>query len=199
MHKITKPKRGITKYSHPNYGEVFYNNTRDDGMIVVCDSPNFKVTDNYYPLDPETLTEAVKQRVGLQSKVKPLSEKKKNEKQLLNEFYDQLILKMPYLCCECSKPLFAFNKFAKRSCCAHIFGKADFPKISTNELNIFYLPAEFLGGCGHHDAWDRLGAEHRTTMKVYKIALERFEKLKASMTDHEIIKAMTYLNLTYGN
>lgn len=173
-------------------GETAYmERDREDGTALI------RIGTMFEDVDTCDLKLAVKGRSGISNKPKVLNDKEKTEKQKLDEFYSRIALRMPYNCENCNQPLQAFNKFAKRSCAAHILPKSLFPSISTNEDNILFMGAGFLGGCHCHDTFDS-DANTRSKMKVFPIALERFEKLKQYLTNKEIIKANTYLSIEYG-
>lgn len=172
-------------------GETAYmERDREDGTALI------RIGTMFEDVDICDLKLAVKGRSGISNKSKVLNDKEKTEKQKLDEFYSRIALRMPYNCENCNQPLQAFNKFAKRSCAAHILPKSLFPSIATNEDNILFIGAGFLGGCHCHDTFDS-DANTRSKMKVFPIALERFEKLKQYLTDKELIKGYTYLNLKW--
>lgn len=172
---------------------VWIERDRQDGTALIRigkDEPVFEDVDVKY------LKPIKKVGPSIASKPKVLTEKEKTETQLLNEFFIEISLTMPYNCKECGKPLYAKNKFAKRCVSAHILPKAIFPSIATNKNNIFFLGTSIIGICHCHDTWDST-ADKRSKMKVYQLALERFELLKPFLNDKEIIQAYTYLNLEW--
>lgn len=182
--KSTKLKRGtIWLY---NGVEIVMERDRGDGTALIIMNEVFE------DVDIADLKPIPKGRSVISNKPKVLN----TDKQKLNEFYSQIALRMPYECENCGQKLQAFNKFAKRSCSAHIFPKSSFPSIAMNEDNILFMGAVMLGGCGCHNSWDS-SAYLRSKMKIYPIALERFKKLKEYLTPKEIIKASTYLNLQW--
>lgn len=190
------PKRGVTKYTHSEYGECWFNNTRSDGMIIVCDSPNFKVTDNYYPVSPETLTQPLKQRTAIQSKPKTLTKVEKQFKAELNVFFASQTLIMPFICDECQQPLYAFTDQEKRCCIAHIVPKSNkqtvgFPTVAIHPQNRLFLCAK--AGC--HHKYDNATAVERSKMHCYPLAIERFNNFKDLIPEDKIEKAYTYLNI----
>lgn len=190
---MSKLKRGTIYKLNGN--PVFLYFDKQDGTVVISDTKTF---DNTWIVELSELKPMVPGRQGISSKPKPLIEKKKTEKQLLNEFFDKMALKMGFLCMECNEPLHAFNKWAKRCSTAHVFAKADFPTLACNELNIVFLGSDITGGCNCHFNMDNCGAEKRMIMKIYPLLLERFELLKPLMTHKEIYKAMTFLNIKHG-
>jgi hypothetical protein len=193
---MTKIKSG-TAFTLITGEPVWMEHDKQDGTATVCFNQKRELTDYYEVVKISDLKPLKQGRTPISSKPKRLNEKEKTEKQLLNEFYNEIGLTMSFLCQECNQPLHAFNKFARRSCAAHILSKSDFPSIATNKDNIIFLGAGFLGGCHCHDAFDIQGAEHRSKMKVYPLCLQRFEKLKQYLNDKEINKARTYLNIKY--
>jgi hypothetical protein len=186
-----KPKRGVTKYHHPEYGEVWYNNTRKDGMIVICDTPRFQLEDNYYDVHPETLQQIGKQRTGLNTTVKKPSPEEVKFKLDLNVFFASQILVMPFLCDNCKQPLHAFTAFEKRCCIAHILEKKKFTTVAVHPQNKLFLCAK--GGC--HHKYDNSTAKERSEMNIYPLAVERYNNFKELLTEAEIVKAEKYLNI----
>jgi len=127
---------------------------------------------------------------------KPLTEAEKTFKKELNVFFASETLVMPYICDNCDLPLYAFSASDKRACIAHILPKSmkqsvGFPTVSTHPQNKLFLCAK--GGC--HSKWDNKGVEDRLNMKVYDLAIQRFNKFKHLLTEAEIIKANKYLGL----
>lgn len=194
--QVTKYKRG-TELS-ANGIPVWVELDQNGDCVFVCYQKTRDVTkgDEFVWIEREALKQVNKGRSTITSKPKVLTEKEKTDKQKLDEFYSRIALRMPYNCENCGQPLQAFNKFAKRSCCAHILEKCNFKSIAMNEDNILFMGAGFLGGCQCHDKYDS-DANTRSKMKVYQIALNRFEKIKEFLTDKELIKAYSYLNLTW--
>lgn len=186
-------KRGKTKFNHAEHGECFYYITDPDGFIVVL----IKETNRYVTVHSDDLTEVLKQRSGLQAKPKVLTNENKTEKQILNEFFKRIALKIPFNCQNCEKPLYANNEFAKRSVCAHLLPKAIFKSVATDENNIVFLGPDLLGVCNCHDRYDA-NVKIRIGMPIYQLALERFEILKEKLTGKELIQAYTYLGLEWG-
>lgn len=186
-----KDKRG-KQFLIVETGElVTLNRIKENGEYFV-DYPN----GNYASFDLSDLREAKQNKVSsISNKPKKLTEAKKSDKDALNEFFDKQAETMPFNCDECNKPLYAYTRFSKRCTTCHIFPKSDFKSIQTNPLNIFYLGADLLGICAHHDAWDRLGISKRKTMNVYSLALERFELLKPHMTTAEVLEGYKYLGI----
>lgn len=168
--------------------------------IFVCDKRTLDVTkgDKFTWVARNDLKPAHKQRSVISNKPKVLNDKEKTDKQLLEDFYSRIALRMPYNCENCGQALQAFNKFAKRSCCCHILEKSKFPSIACNEDNILFMGAGFLGGCNCHDIYDS-NSKARSDMNVYQKVQYQFEKLKQYLTDKEIIKAETYLSIQYDN
>lgn len=191
-----KLKRGTLIHLKAEKIDGIIERDRQDGTVLIK-LPNKPVEQQFFDTTIDNIAEVRKGFKTPVSKPKVLSSKEKTEKQLLNEFFDKVALRMPYLCDNCNKPLYAFNKFAKRSCSAHIFPKAQFKNIAMDEDNIFFLGPDLLGICDCHDSWDKKGVEHRKTMNVYHTGLWAFEALKHKMTDKEVIQAYTYLGLEW--
>lgn len=191
-----KPKRGVNKYNHPDHGEVWYYITDPNGLIVVCADKSFGIGSTYHLVEAETLSEARKQ--GKSIKSKPMNDAKKSEKQLMNEFFDRVALKIPYNCMNCGKALYAYTKVAKRAVSAHILPKAYFESIKMDEDNIMFLGADYIGcPCNCHDRYDA-SVEIRITMPIYDFALKQFYKsLKAKLTSEELKRAYDYLNIEW--
>lgn len=137
---------------------------------------------------------AMKTYKPLVSKPKVLTDEEKQFKADKNDFFSKVAETMPFNCMNCNRPLYAFNKFAKRCVSAHILPKAHFESIATNEDNILFLGSDLILGCGCHDFYDASMAK-RTSMKIYPLVLERFETLKNYLTQAEIVEAEKYLNI----
>lgn len=192
MQSKPKDKRGKVFKVKETGNEVYLWKVREDGCYLCSIEKNGELIEFW----PDELIEA--KTFGKPIKSKPVTEAKKSKKSALDEFFDRMALKIPFNCNECNRPLYAFNKFAKRCSMAHILPKAEFKSVETNEDNLFFLGADIIGHCNDHDRWDRQGAENRTHMKVYQIALERLPKLLPCLTDAERIKVYTYLYLEFG-
>jgi hypothetical protein len=183
-----KDKRGKLFTVIESGENVKLNRIQSDGRYFV-DFEN----GSYDSFDRSDLSEQKQNKVSsISNKPKKLTEVQQTDKNALNIFFDTLA--MPQRCQECGDMLMAFNKFAKRSCCCHILPKFKFESIATNELNILYMGADFLGGCSDHDFWDR-SVSNRKRMNVYILALQRYELLKEFLTDAEIVSADKYLGL----
>ena len=193
-----KPKRGHSFIIKETGETVYLERIKSNTVYFVCDTAGLPLHGNYFDVKVEILAENKKSLKSLIIGSKPETVKQKTDRQILNEFFTNVALTMPFNCMECGKPLYAYNQFAKRCVSAHILPKAEFESVKTNPDNIFFLGADLLGICSCHDDWDRKGADHRANMAVYQIALERFEtSLKHKLTGHELIRAYTYLNLKF--
>lgn len=187
---ILKVRRGQT-YIH-NGQQIWIENQKNSLVALACDAESRELTDNYFDVRLSQLQPVKKGRLGIQTK--PVSKVKRTEKQIMNEFFESLYDKMPFLCSECGKPFHALTSMAKKSTCAHILPKANFDSIKTNPDNIMYLGASYIGQCGCHDVWDT-SVEKRVKMKVYPHALIQFQKLIPHLTDTELIAAYEYLGI----
>lgn len=164
------------------------------GNVLVCDNELRRLEDTYFQVKRSELDDVRKGRTAIQAKPKTLSKDEKVSKDGLNEFFDRIALKIPFNCMNCMKPIYAHNKFAKRTVCAHIIEKSKFPSVANLESNILFLGADILGICDCHDRWDS-NIETRIKMKIYPLALKRFELFKHLLTDKELQKAGKYLNV----
>lgn len=193
-----KIKRGHAFYDTKKNKNVWVYTVRNYSEIVVCDSPDFNLTDTYYNVILSDL-KVVSKKTGTSIKqvAKTVSDEEKQYKKDLNTFFDVQALKIPFHCMNCGKPLYASNKFAKRCITCHILPKADFKSIATDPNNIVFMGVGILGGCDCHSIFDNCGAENRSKMKIYDLVLKRFELLKLKLTTKELIKACTYLNLNF--
>lgn len=187
-----KLKRGVPMIY--NGQTVYIELEKSFGNVLVCDNEERRLEDAYFEVKRSELEPMNKARTGIQSKPKTLTKSEKVSKDGLNEFFDRMSLKMPFNCMNCMKPLYAHNKFAKRTVCAHIIEKSKFPSVADLESNILFLGADLLGICDCHDRWDS-NIETRIKMKVYPLALKRFELFKHFLTDKELQKAGKYLNI----
>lgn len=165
------------------------------GNVLVCDNEERRLEDTYFEVKRSELEPMNKARTSIQAKPKVLTKSEKVSKDGLNEFFDRIALKIPFNCQECRRPLYAMNKFARRSVSCHILPKSQFPSIATNEDNILFMGADLLGICRCHDTFDS-NIESRIRMKIYPIALKQFTKFRHLLTDKELIKACKYLNIT---
>src|ERR1700723_3552101 len=188
----TKPKRGQQFIYNGN--PVWLEIIRPDGTLLVCDNEARNLEDNYFEVKLSDLKPVKEMRQGIATKNKPKSEKEKSESQKLNDFFDEMAKVIPFNCQSCGKPLYAYNKFAKRCCTAHILAKGLFPSIATNKDNIVFLGAGLLGNCNCHDLFDG-NIDSRIKLPIYKIALQRYEFLKQLLTNKEIDMANKLLNI----
>lgn len=129
-----------------------------------------------------------KAKKPLPKKVKPVDEYK--------DFYASLWVKEHFNCQSCKKPLYAFNKAAKRAVSAHILPKSVFKSVATDPDNIVFMGVEIFGSsCRCHDIFDT-SVEKRVKMPVYDIVLKRYhEKLKHKLTPKEQYAAEEYLGI----
>lgn len=195
---LVKPKRGNPFIDIAKEQNVWLYRIIDPKTYLVSTDPEFKNSDDMYHVNTGDMRALYKQRSQtIANKVKVPTTAQNEAKNSINQFFDKMALKIPFNCENCGKPLYANNKFAKRCITAHILPKSEFPSISTNENNIIYLGCDLLGICDCHDRWDKQGSANRVTMKVYDKALANFEFLKPHLTDHELVKAYTYLNLKW--
>lgn len=187
-----KIKRG-TEFIIIETGEVVKFHIIDpQGLYLVK-----RANGSFDPFTSDELKESVKGRGTIKQVAKPVSSEERERRETLDEFFDRMALKIPFHCQNCGKPLYAYSKKAKRSVCAHILQKAIFKSVATNEDNILFMGADYIGcPCSCHDRYD-MNAEIRSSMKIYPLVLERFEKLKPFLTDKELVQAFTYLNIKW--
>lgn len=190
--QATKPKRGERFIYDGN--AVWLEIIKPNGTLLVCDNEARRLEDNYFEVKLSDLKQPNEARKGIANKVKKLTDKQKTEKDLLNEFFDEMAKKIPLVCDNCGEILCAYNKFAKRSVTAHILAKSLFPSIATNPNNVFFLGVDFLGGCNCHTIWDST-IDKRIKMSIYRTALNRYEMLKPFLTGKEIDIANKLLDL----
>jgi len=186
-HKFYWPEKNITVYLERIISPTSYFIYEDERRIG-----------NSHYVNPGALKSVKEPNKPISSKPKKQNSSEKQFKDDLNAFYDKVGLRTPFNCECCGKPLYAFTKKAKRSVAAHILPKAYFESVATNEDNILFMGADYIGcPCNCHDRYD-MNSEIRSKMAVYPLALERFDKLKPHLTDKELISAYTYLGLTWG-
>lgn len=183
----TKIKRSTKPYYYQGQ-TVYVYRQKDDGSYVISSDRQFKSGFNF----PDVESDELEQVAG---KPPVLTPEERAERGDLNDFFRSMEDYIPFNCQECGKPLYAATTFFKRGVTCHIFPKAEFESIKTNPDNIFYLGFDLIGVCNDHDRWDKMGAENRTKMKVYAIALERLELLKPFLSNHEKQMANKYLNI----
>ncbi len=194
----TKYKRGIELSA--NGIPVWVELDQNGDCVFVCYQKTRDVTkgDEFVWIEREALKVANKGRSTISSKPKVLTDTEKTDKQKLDEFYSRIALRMPYNCENCLKPLYAFNKTAKRSVTCHLLPKSIFESIATDPQNIVFMGADYIGcPCNCHDRYDS-NVDTRIKMPIYKVALERFETdLKFKLTPRELKQAFTYLNIEW--
>lgn len=92
------------------------------------------------------------------------------------------------VCMECSAPI---PKKFYRAATAHIFPKSIFPSVMANLNNRLFIGA----GCGCHNKTHRL--DTFSEMKVFPLAVERFNKFKHLITEkHKYLDA--FINYANG-
>lgn len=186
-------KKGNALIDKSKEQNVWVYHQKSESVVLVSTDPNFNSADDMYEANTGDLMNLRQNHSkSIKSKVKGATNEEKEAKNGLNAFFDSLVV--PERCQECGDRLMAFNKFAKRSCCAHLLPKFKFESIATNELNILFMGADFLGGCSCHDCWDK-SVSNRKKMEVYPLALQRYELLKEFLTNAEIVSADKYLGL----
>lgn len=192
----TKLKAG-TEFNY--HGEtVWVEHDQENGNVSVCWNKARGLNDYYEVVKKDDLKPVNKGRSTIKQVVRPVSPEERAQRESRNEFFDRMALKVPFHCQNCGKPLHAYNKKAKRCVTAHILPKANFASIETDEANIFFIGADFIGcPCNCHDRWD-MNVDIRITMNVYPIALDRFKNdLKFKLTPGELKQAYTYLNIQW--
>lgn len=172
---------------------VYLDRIQNANTYFVCDSPSLSLDDNYFPIDVSLLKEAGKQRTGISSKPKALTEAKKSFKQELNVFYASQLLQIPKYCENCQAPLYIFTKWDGRKMTCHILPKSTFPELAIHQLNRIFMCCD--GGCYGHAKYDNGDALERSQMPVYKYVIERWPELKKCLTEAKIVKAEKYLGL----
>lgn len=192
---IEKVKRAQT-YMH-NGKQVWVEHPINSLKALVCDNEARELTDNYFEVRISELKPLNKARTGIQSKPKPLTKSQREFKAEISVFLANQTLTMPDRCENCGKLLQAFNLTQRKACIAHILPKKNneygFPSVAIHPQNRMYLCAK--GGC--HNLWDLSDGKKRMTMKIYKKAIERFEQFKHILTQKELIRAYSYLNITW--
>lgn len=182
-----KNKRGKQFFIVETGELVTLNRIKENGQYF-CDYPN----GNYASFDLSDLREVKQNKVSsIGNKPKKLTGGQKIEKKALNVFFANEILQMPFNCENCSLPLYAYTSFEKRCTIAHILEKKKFKSISTHPQNKLFLCAK--GGC--HAKFDNSTAKERSQMKVYNLAIERYNKIKSLLTPSEMVYAEKYLNI----
>ena len=198
MNYNNRPKRGAKFYHTDLKCDLWLYRIISHDTYLMCDTPTFDAATGIFEPYPVSVLKSAKNAFKSNIKNSAPSEEKKQEKKERSDFYTNMALKMPFLCDNCNKPLNAFNKFAKRAVTAHILPKHEFPELATDKDNIFFLGWQMLGVCSCHDDYDRKGAENRTKMKVYDLAVSRFNNsLKDKLSGKQLIKAYTYLNIKW--
>lgn len=190
----TKFKRGVTEFIIIETGEVVKFQIVDPNGLYLVKRAN----GSFDPFTPDELKEAVKGRGTIKQVVKPVSPEERKRRETLDDFFDRMALTMPYNCMNCGKPLYAFTKKAKRSVTAHLLPKSIFKSIATDEANIVFMGADYIGcPCNCHDRYDA-NSDIRVTMPIYQVAKHNFETdLKFKLTPEELKQAYTYLKIEW--
>lgn len=193
-----KVKRGTEFIVIATGMHVWFYILRPDQKYLVCLEKAMRNTDNYEVFGPEELKKPFQTGSSIKQVVRPVSPEERAQRESLDQFFDRMALTMPYNCMNCGKLLYSFTKKAKRSVTAHILPKATFKSIETDEANILFMGADYIGcPCNCHDRWD-MNADIRVLMKIYPVALERFENnLKHKLTPGELKQAFTYLKIEW--
>lgn len=184
----TKPKRGVTQFYYNGVLVYFWKIVSYNSYHVCFDA---KCTDAGEVVEIECLLPVNKGRQLIKSNSNP---KPTTDKKELKDFF--VSLKIPMRCENCNFPLFATNDFARRCVSAHILPKSLFPSIATNADNIIFLGSSLFSRCNCHNRFDEIGAKERSQMNIYDKVVSRYETLKESLTEAEIVKANKYLNIT---
>lgn len=188
----SKLRRGSEHYL--NGKPIYIERDRGDGTILISDSKQLRPEDNYWNVNKSELKIAYKKGSSISSKEKPLTPNQVKDKSDLNSFFDEL--KVPFNCQSCRRPLYAFNKKARRGSSAHLLPKSIFKSIATNPDNIVFMGCDvFNASCDCHTIYDR-SVEKRVKMPIYELALKRYELLKRHLTVKEIQLADEYLGIT---
>lgn len=166
---------------------VFMERDREDGTALI------RIGTMFEDVDTCDLKLAVKGRSTISNKPKVLTDSEKSFKKELNVFFADQLLVCPKQCEECQTPFYNYSKDELRGLVAHILpkNKKAFPAVSCHPQNRMFLGTK----CGCHSAWDGMGAQERSQMNIYPVAIERFNKFKELLTTPEIIKAEKYLNI----
>ncbi len=194
--KSTKLKRG-EEYLY-NGEHVWVELQKSASEVLVCWSQGRDLSDRYDTVKIADLKPVNGSRGTIKQVVKPVSSEERKRRETLDEFFDRMGLKIPFHCQNCGKPLYAYSKKAKRSVSAHIFPKSIFKSIETDENNLLFMGADYIGcPCNCHDRWDS-NSDIRVTMPIYQEALARFETdLKFKMNPEELKQAFTYLKIEW--
>lgn len=193
INTVKKYKRGFAFIDIEKEQQVWLYRIKSETGYLVSTDPCFENANDMYEVKLSDLKELHQKRSSnIKAKVKALSPEQKDDKKERDQFFESLTI--PALCQECDKPLIAFNSFARRSVSSHILPKAYFKSVATNPLNIMFLGAGFLGGCGCHGQWDT-NIDNRIKMKVYDLAVKRFRQFQHLLTQNELDNALDYLNL----
>lgn len=192
----TQIKRGVEMLL--NGQSVWANHDPGGDNVFVCLQKTQDVNkgDEFLWVVREDLKPVRKIRTGISAKPKALTEAKKSFKQELNVFFASQLLQCHDACEECGASFLSYTMEQARGLIAHILPKNEkhgFPDVAIHPQNRMFLGTK----CGHHARWDNLGAKERTEMKVYPLAIERFNQFKSLLTEADLIRACKYLNIDY--
>lgn len=141
------------------------------------------------------LKEFQKSKTPISKEPKQLTPTQAQNKAIRNDFFAEVTKDMPFNCMNCKKPLYAFTKWSKRCCAAHILPKSKFPSIAENKDNIVFMGVDLIAGvCNCHTEYDS-SVEKRTQMPIYNLVLKRYHQLMQHLTEREIVMANDYLGL----
>lgn len=137
-----------------------------------------------------------KARTPISSKVKPATPAELIDKKLLDAFFLEMGEILPPLCENCSQPLNAFNRAARRAMSCHILPKSIFEELATDPDNIVFMGVVIFGACcNDHTEWDS-SVEKRILMPIYPRALKQYkEKLRPQLSEAKQQLADEYMGV----
>lgn len=140
-----------------------------------------------------------KTRTPISNKVKHATPAELSDKKLLDAFFLEMGEILPQLCENCSQPLNAFNRAARRAMTCHILPKKDdlFPELATDPDNILFMGVVIFGSsCNCHTSFDS-SVEKRMLMPIYPRALKQYkEKLRPQLSVKKQQLADEYMGIT---
>ncbi|MEB0262884.1 hypothetical protein [Mucilaginibacter sp. 10I4] len=193
-----KLKRGSEHYLNGN--PVYIERDRGDGTLLISDSKQLRLEDNFWTVNKSDLKIAIKYNTTL--KVVKLTPAKQKEKDKYSDFYKSIAHKVTTKCQNCRIELFAFTNKQCLFVSAHIFPKNIFKSIATDPNNILFMGVQGNGmqcRCRCHTEWDAT-VENRISPRFIharNLALRAYNNhLKKKMTAKEVIMAEEYLGIT---
>lgn len=124
----------------------------------------------------------------------PIKNKPKDKKDPeLEVYFASQAMVMPERCENCGERLDLSDSFSRKAQTCHILPKSIFTTVKSHPQNKMFMCC--FHGCHGHGVWDDNDSVKRKSMKVYKIAIERFNEFESELSEKDKIKAHKYLGI----